>query len=137
MGGSRRKKMRCAGWNDVGCQRGRRFENPEAHVNERNGLAARQPSIRQRRRPKAKQGEDESSTLTMGKKGKRASKAGTAAVKQGPGKARREQAAALRSVEARLDALVAKLGEELEDKSAFSRLPSSNHGPWMDSSQRR
>ena len=56
-----------------------------------------------------------------GKKGKQASKAGTAAVKQCPGKARREQAAALRSVEARLDALVAKLGEELEDKkSAFS-----------------
>ena len=49
----------------------------------------------------------------MGKKGKRASKAGAAAVKQGPGKARREQAATLRSVEARLDALVAKLGEEL------------------------
>ena len=28
---------RCAGWNDVGCQRGRRYENPE----EENGLSVR------------------------------------------------------------------------------------------------
>ena len=62
----------------------------------------------------------------MGKKGKRSGKTGggggskaAAKPKQGPGKARRERAAALREIDARLDALIAKLDEELRDAELF------------------
>ncbi len=64
----------------------------------------------------------------MGKKGKRAGKTGgdataggkaAAKTKQGPGKARRERAAALREIQARLDALISKLEEELRDVELF------------------
>ena len=62
----------------------------------------------------------------MGKKGKRSGKTGggggskaAAKPKQGPGKARRERAAALREIDARLDALIAKLDVELRDVELF------------------
>ena len=50
----------------------------------------------------------------MGKKGKRAGKAGTAVAKQGPGKARRERAVAFKDFEKRLDALTETLEADLQ-----------------------
>lgn len=64
----------------------------------------------------------------MGKKGRRAGKTGGDATgggkaatkpKQGPGKARRERAAAQREIQARADALIAKLDVELRDVELF------------------
>ena len=69
--------------------------------------------------------------LSMGKKGRRAGKTGGDATagdkaatkpKQGPGKARRERAAAQREIHARLDALIAKLDVELRDVELFGAL---------------
>ena len=75
----------------------------------------------------------------MGKKSKRAGKAGgdttagggksAAKTKQGPGKARRERAAAQREVQARLDALIAKLEEELRDVELFGPLEEREECP--------
>ena len=58
----------------------------------------------------------------MGKKGKRSAKAGGKAAKQGPGKARRERSAALREIEARIEALIEKLEDELKDVELFGPL---------------
>ena len=60
--------------------------------------------------------------LTMGKKGKRAGKAGSAVAKQGPGKARRELATAIKGFEKRLDALTETLVAELQGKDMFPPL---------------
>ena len=74
----------------------------------------------------------------MGKKGKRAGKTGGAPTaggkaatkpKQGPGKARRERAAALREIQPRLDALIAKLEEELRDVELFGPLEEREECP--------
>ena len=58
----------------------------------------------------------------MGKKGKRTGKAGSAVAKQGPGKARRERAAAIKDFEKRLDALIETLEAELQGKDMFPPL---------------
>ena len=60
--------------------------------------------------------------LAMGKKGKRAGKAGTAVAKQGPGKARRERAVAFKDFELRLDALTETLEADLQGKDMFPPL---------------
>ena len=77
----------------------------------------------------------------MGKKGRRAGKTGSGTTtgggggkaatkpKQGPGKARRERAAALREIQARVDALVAKLEEELRDVELFGPLEEREECP--------
>lgn len=67
-------------------------------------------------------------SVSMGKKGRRAGKTGGDATgggkaatkpKQGPGKARRERAAAQREIQARVEALIAKLDVELRDVELF------------------
>ena len=57
----------------------------------------------------------------MGKKGKRTGKAG-GKPKVGPGKARRERAAAFRDIDARIDALIERMEEETQDLDVFSPL---------------
>ena len=67
---------------------------------------------------------------TMGKKGKRSNKsAGNGKAKTGTGKARRERAAAVKEIEARIDALIEKLEEEQKDTELFGPLAERNECP--------
>lgn len=72
----------------------------------------------------------------MGKKGKKATKQqqqaaadGGAEKKVGPGKARRERAAKIRDLEARLEALAEKLDVELKDVPVFSPIQEEDECP--------
>mmetsp|Transcript_673 Transcript_673/g.1897 ORF Transcript_673/g.1897 Transcript_673/m.1897 type:complete len:81 (-) Transcript_673:1115-1357(-) len=58
----------------------------------------------------------------MGKKSKRPTKATGAADRQGPGKARREKAAALKDIETRIVGLIEKLESELEGVELYGPL---------------
>lgn len=66
----------------------------------------------------------------MGKKSKRSAKAGAVSnAKQSTGKARREKIAALRDIEARIDALIERLETELQDKDVFTPFPEREECP--------
>ena len=58
----------------------------------------------------------------MGKKGKRSAKTGDGKPKQGPGKARRERAAAMKEFEASVTALIERLESETKDMELYGPL---------------
>ena len=58
----------------------------------------------------------------MGKKGKRSTKTGDGKPKQGPGKARRERAAAMKEFEASVTALIERLESETKDMELYGPL---------------
>ena len=67
--------------------------------------------------------------IARGKKGKRSTKAADGRARQGPGKARRERAAALKEIEARARALAERLEAELQDVELFGPLPEREDCP--------
>ena len=65
----------------------------------------------------------------MGKKGKRSAKTGDGKPKQGPGKARRERAAAMKEINAGVTALVERLESKTQDVELFGPLPEQEECP--------
>ena len=65
----------------------------------------------------------------MGKKGKRSTKTGDGKPKQGPGKARRERAAAMKEIMSGVAALVERLESETKDTELFGPLPEQEECP--------
>ena len=74
--------------------------------------------------------EETGQPASMGKKSKKAAKSGAGKeVTPSAGKARREKIAALRDIEARIDALIERLETELQDKDVFTPFPEREECP--------